>query len=84
MAFANLPLTWKARHSGDMAGEMLVADARRRTWAAPMGLLAGYCGLAAATAVANSGLFTGQSAAFFSTVHSLAVAADNAERTVDD
>jgi hypothetical protein len=40
--------------------------------------------VAAATAIANSGLFTGQSAAFFSTVHSLAVAADNARRTVDD
>jgi hypothetical protein len=40
--------------------------------------------VASATAVANSGLLAGQSAAFFSTLHSLAVAADNARRSVDD
>src|SRR5260221_10048765 len=36
--------------------------------------------LAAATALTNSGLFTGQSAGFFNTLHGLAVAADNALR----
>jgi len=40
--------------------------------------------MAATTALINSGLFKGQSAAFFSTLRTLAAAADHAQRNCDD
>ena len=40
--------------------------------------------VAAATGLANSGLFTGQSPAFFAAVRALAIAADNARRPGED